>query len=120
MPIEERDRRIWFPNTNSDDKIVSAIHVNFNRIDYAVGSVVVVSIDSLEFGEILKIFIKNDLEIAVIQKITVLGKEKDLFAYEVEKTNINMIKNILDLPNISPCLKHEKNGKLFIVTKYKL
>ena len=50
----------------------------------------------------------------------VVEKAQHFHAYEVEKTNMNEIKNVLNLPNISPCLKHDKLGKLYIVTKYKL
>lgn len=122
--IDTLSNHLWFSNIKNKDSIKSLNHVNVNGVDYATEGIIVLETGpglALSFGEILNIFVKNEIDVfIVVKKFIVDCWVEHLHAYKVEKTIITTLENIDNLPYVHPCLVCKKDNELFIVTKYRL
>lgn len=118
------DRKIYFREAAKDDEILTLSHVNRNGVDYSVDGIFVLEMgdnDLLNFGKIQKIFLKNGSEIYLVMKrylSSTTSFDDHFHAYKVREMQTCFRKNVMDLPDIHPCLIHKVDDQLYIATKY--
>lgn len=119
--IDERSRRMYFPNSNQDEKIISTEHAHTKGINYEVNMVFVMEMgdnDLLEFGKITEIFVKDDEIYLLMQPLISISFNEHFYAYNVESRNVLKLKKSSELPDIHPCLLVEMDKRLVIATRY--
>ena len=118
--IDEEIRSKYF-SSSAKDYIVSTPYVKVKEKEFKIDMIVVVEIgqgDSIIFGKIKNIYIKNKEVFLLLQPFASTGFDEHYFAYTVDEIETCIFKNVDQLPNIHPCLCIKNNNNLFIATKY--
>lgn len=123
VKLDERSRKMYFPDSKPEENIVSTEHAHMKGIDYCTDMIFVTEMgdnDLLEFGQIKEVFVNAENIYLLMQPLRCVSFDEHLYAYIVKERNIRILKNASELIDFHPCLLIKKNETLLITTRYVL